>query len=68
MGYLEREGLVWRNERVPMKLPLELLPVLTVDKLVHRLVHHIRLHTRKQLAPIGAPHQTSHMGTVSSNM
>ena len=36
-------GLVGGEEGVPVKLPLQLLAVLAVDKLEHRLVDHIRL-------------------------
>ena len=41
---LERDGgLVWGEKGVPVELALELLPVLAVHKLEHRLVHHVRL-------------------------
>ena len=36
-------GLVGGEEGVPVKLPLQLLAVLAVDKLEHRLVDHVRL-------------------------
>ena len=43
-GDLERDGgLVWGEKGVPVELALELLPVLAVHKLEHRLVHHVRL-------------------------
>ena len=38
-------GLVGGEEGVPVKLPLQLLAVLAVDKLEHRLVDHVRLRT-----------------------
>ena len=41
---LERDGgLVGGEKGVPVKLPLEFLTVLTVHKLEHGLVHHVRL-------------------------
>ena len=36
-------GLVGGEKGVPVKLPLQLLAVLAVDKLEHRLVDHVRL-------------------------
>ena len=43
-GHLEGHGgLVGGEKGVPVKLPLQLLAVLAVDKLEHRLVDHVRL-------------------------
>ena len=43
-GDLEWDGgLVWGEKGVPVELPLKLLPVFTVHKLEHRLVHNVRL-------------------------
>ena len=36
-------GVIWPEKGIPAELSLELLPVLAVDQLKHRLVHHVRL-------------------------
>ena len=49
LHYLEGDGRLVRGEEgVPDELSLELLPVLAVHKLEHRLVHHVRLENIKE--------------------
>ena len=42
--YLNGNGGIFRPKKgIPVQLSLELVPILAVDKLEHRLVNHVRL-------------------------